>query len=47
MVRHGYSEANSHQLFAGHSEFPLTEIGKVQAERCAEALQSEKIDAIY
>ena len=47
MVRHGYSEANSHQLFAGHSEFPLTEIGKVQAERCAAALQSEKIDAIY
>lgn len=47
IIRHGFSEANSRQLFAGHSEFPLTEIGKIQAKRCAEALKGEKIDAIY
>lgn len=47
MIRHGFSEANSKHLFAGHSDFPLTEIGKAQAERCAEALKNEKIDAVY
>lgn len=47
MIRHGFSEANNHHLFAGHSDFPLTDIGRVQAERCAEALRAERIDAIY
>lgn len=47
IIRHGFSEANDRQLFAGHAEFPLTEIGKKQAERCAKALRNEKIDAIY
>jgi broad specificity phosphatase PhoE len=47
MIRHGFSEANNQKLFAGHSDFPLTEIGKMQAERCAEALKDEKIDAVY
>lgn len=47
MIRHGFSEANNQKLFAGHSDFPLTEIGKMQAERCSEALKDEKIDAVY
>lgn len=47
MIRHGFSEANNRHLFAGHSDFPLTEIGRAQAERCAEALRDERIDAIY
>ena len=47
MIRHGFSEANNHHLFAGHSDFPLTETGKLQAERCADALKDEKIDVVY
>ncbi len=47
MIRHGFSVANNEKRFAGHSDFPLTELGKRQAERCAEALKHEHIDAIY
>ena len=47
MIRHGFSVANSEKRFAGHSDFPLTEIGQRQAEKCAEALKDERIDAIY
>ena len=47
MIRHGFSVANNEQRFAGHSDFPLTDLGKQQAERCAEALKNEHIDVIY
>ena len=47
MIRHGYSVANLEKRFAGHSDFPLTDLGKLQAEKCAEALKNEHIDAIY
>ena len=47
MIRHGFSVANNEHRFAGHSDFPLTELGKLQAERCAEALKDEHIDVIY
>ena len=47
MIRHGFSEANNRHVFAGHSDFPLTDIGRAQAEKCAEALRDERIDAIY
>ena len=47
MIRHGFSVANNEHRFAGNSDFPLTDLGRVQAERCADALKDEKIDAIY
>lgn len=47
MIRHGFSVANNEKRFAGHSDFPLTDIGRLQAEKCAEALKDEHIDAIY
>ena len=47
MIRHGFSVANNEKRFAGHSDFPLTELGQLQAKRCAEALKHEKIDAVY
>ena len=47
MVRHGFSVANDQKRFAGNSDFELTELGALQAKKCAEALKGEKIDAIY
>ncbi len=48
MVRHGQSMANAHHLFAGHSDFDLSDFGKKQAEAAAKYLLGrEKIDVIY
>ena len=48
LVRHGQSEANKKGLFAGHSDFPLSELGLLQAEKTAEyILENHKIDIIY
>ena len=47
MIRHGFSTANDVGLFAGFLDAELTETGKKQARLCAEALENEKIDAIY
>lgn len=47
MIRHGFSVANDQKKFAGHSDFVLTELGRLQAEKCAEALKNERIDAVY
>ena len=48
MIRHGQSQANAQNLFAGHSDFDLTDLGKRQALLAAEYLyKHEKIDKIY
>ncbi len=48
MVRHGQSLANAEHLFAGHSDFDLSDFGRQQAEAAAKYLLThEKIDAIY
>lgn len=48
LVRHGQSIANEKNLFAGHSDFDLTELGHRQARAVANYLfQTEKIDVIY
>ena len=47
-IRHGESEANKKNLFAGFSNFPLTEKGHKQAELTAEyVVKNYKIDKIY
>ena len=47
-IRHGQSVANEQNRFAGHTDVPLTELGKAQAERAAEYIvKHEKIDKIY
>lgn len=46
-VRHGQSEANLQRVFAGHTDIPLTELGKRQAERTAEFLREYPIERIY
>jgi len=48
LIRHGESEANEKNLFAGFSNFPLTERGHKQAELTAEYIvKNYKVDKIY
>lgn len=48
LVRHGQSQANLSHTFAGHTNPPLTEFGKAQAEVLADYLVTHyKIDKIY
>lgn len=47
LIRHGESEANKIDAFAGHSQFDLTEQGRAQAEKVAEYLSTIHVDAIY
>ncbi|MBQ8330872.1 MAG: histidine phosphatase family protein [Clostridia bacterium] len=47
LVRHGQSIANEKNLFAGHSDFDLSELGKKQARAVANYLKNnERIDVI-
>ena len=48
LIRHGQSEANEQNRFAGQTNVPLTELGKIQAKCAAEYItKREKIDKIY
>ena len=48
LVRHGQSLANAQDLFAGHSDFDLSEIGFRQARRAADWIAAhEQVDVIY
>lgn len=46
-VRHGESLANLQNLFAGHYDIPLTDLGHLQAERTAQYLDRYTFDHIY
>ncbi|MBR2908260.1 MAG: histidine phosphatase family protein [Clostridia bacterium] len=48
LVRHGQSQANAEERFAGHYDAPLTEHGHAQARATAQYVVGHyKIDAIY
>ena len=47
IVRHGESEANNKQIFAGHTNVGLTKLGEKQAEKLSEYLEEYEIDKIY
>ena len=48
LIRHGQSEANLTHRFGGQSNFPLTELGHVQAQCTAQFLtQKYVLDGIY
>lgn len=48
LIRHGQSTANEQNRFAGQTDVPLTELGKLQAKCAAEyIIKHEKIDKIY
>ena len=46
-VRHGYSEANEKNIFAGITDVPLAETGKQQAVLTAKFLSQYAIDVLY
>ena len=46
-VRHGQSGKNVEGRFGGHSMTPLSELGRQQAGKTAEALASEEVSVIY
>ncbi len=46
-IRHGQSEANRTQTFAGHIDVPLTDLGRQQAVCTAEFLADIPLAAVY
>lgn len=46
-VRHGQSEANFNRTFAGHTDAPLTDLGRAQAAAAGEYLRRFRIDVAY
>ncbi len=46
LVRHGQSEGNAAGIIQGHSDFALTELGRIQAGVTAERLSREAVDRI-
>lgn len=46
-VRHGESESNLGKYFTGHTNVALTDKGRAQAARAAQALKNVPIDAAY
>ncbi len=47
LIRHGQSEGNLRDLFLGHTDLDLTELGKKQAERAASYFEKIQVDKIY
>ena len=47
LVRHGETIWNAQQRFQGHSDVPLSEVGRAQALALAATLRSRTIDAVY
>lgn len=48
LIRHGQSVANLERRFAGSSDFPLTPLGRAQAECTAEFVaENYRVDAVY
>jgi alpha-ribazole phosphatase len=47
LARHGETELNGTRRFQGHRDPPLSDHGRIQAERLAAVLQKEPIDAIH
>lgn len=47
LVRHGETAWNANGRFQGHSDVPLSNLGRQQAEKLALSLKQTKIDAFY
>lgn len=46
-VRHGFSVSNDQKYFTGNLDIPLTELGRAQADKCAEYLKDYAVDFLY
>lgn len=47
LVRHGQTDWNADRRFQGHSDIPLSDIGRAQAAQTARALSTDHFDAAY
>jgi len=47
LIRHGQSQGNAEGRFGGHTDTPLSPLGRRQAEATAQTLSSERIAAVY
>lgn len=47
LVRHGETVWNRERKYQGQSDIPLTDEGRIQAEKLSERLKNEEIDIIY
>jgi broad specificity phosphatase PhoE len=47
LARHGESDWNAANRFQGHSDRPLTDLGRRQAEALADAVTGANVEAIY
>ena len=47
LARHGESDWNAANRFQGHSDRPLTELGRKQAHALADLVAGERVEAIY
>ena len=46
LVRHGQTESSARMAYSGRMDIPLTDTGRVQAQRAAAALANAGIDAV-
>jgi len=47
LIRHGQSQGNAEGRFGGHTDTPLSDRGRIEAQATAQALASESFSAIY
>ena len=48
IIRHGQSRANLDETFAGHTDAPLSDLGRAQVQRTAEYIVSHfRVDRVY
>lgn len=47
LVRHGQSTANAKNLYIGHADYDLTDLGHMQADMVADYFKDIKVDVIY
>lgn len=47
LARHGESDWNAANRFQGHSDRPLTDLGRQQAQALGELVAAENVEAIY
>jgi len=47
LARHGETDWNLHRRIQGHSDTPLNDTGRAQAQALADELSGERIDAVY